>query len=346
MEGGEGKMARRIGAGPSAGAWSFLEEVLVLGYTSGKIDAPSSIRSVLSARKVQEAMMKGLVWKGVAGCSGISVVYLADVWGPSPWDDVLWLCGFMGGVMAVIWGVSWVANKRAGATHRKKLGIKVSQAVREARRGDTKAIGADALPFARALRERERTGYAVENALPDGIEIAWDRRIEPHHHRGASVEVEAAAIADNPLQLLLGERLYAAHFDAIGMIMSTSGGVIVGDIKYWPGTVSMKSIENEENSSRRTSIENLVQAANVVNSGEVAAVLVIVCGGKVRGGAIRTVINGRDAVVAEFDEAVKFIREMHSAGCSAVNLNSVLARTPWKDGGEATVPRWMTAGSA
>ena len=126
----------------------------------------------------------------------------------------------------------------------------------------------------------------------------------------------------------------------MGEIISTRGGVVVADIKYWNGTLSVTQqgtlVDHNlglKELSRHRSINALAEAARFVNEGDIAFVLVIVAGGKVDGGLIETTMKGHRVVVAEWTEAMGELThlDVKKTVVPATAIAEILDRTPIAD---------------
>lgn len=206
-----------------------------------------------------------------------------------------------------------------------------SPLVNQAQRGTSN--GLDAYPhtrtFAEAIYRRQQIVLDLENALPFEVQIAHDIEVPPGKASSLTRVRENELRAVKPVifsgldfstpqaqerNRFLGSMLEQSEKRKslpVGEIISTRGGVVVADVKYWQGMLSITQqgifVDHNlglEELARHRSINALAEAARFVNEGDVELVLIIVAGGSVEGGRVETTMKGHHVVVAEWTEAM------------------------------------------
>lgn len=329
-------MALRVGQPPSAGAWIFFERAVQASSQDPERFDPAdpaekweriqAERATLSYNIKYNLAVLGM-WALLA-LIGYLFAFIVDAgWGH--WLEI----GFMavGAIVAlgfILRFQFWWAKRRA----RNARSVEnLSPLVKQARRGTFN--GLDAHPhmrtYAEAFYRRQQVGLDLENALPFEVQIAHDVDIRPGKSSSLTRVRENELRAVKPVifsgldfshaeaqerNRFLGSLIEQAEKEKslqVGEIISTRGGVVVADIKWWNGTLSMThhgtfvdyNLGLEE-LSRHRSINALAEAARYVNGGDVAFVLVIVAGGGVEGGKLETTMKGHRVIVTEWDEAM------------------------------------------
>ncbi|KAA8744594.1 hypothetical protein [Corynebacterium tuscaniense] len=219
--------------------------------------------------------------------------------------------------------------------------------------------GFDAYPYARTFAEatyrRQQLGLDLENALPFEVQICHDvgvllrsrasvrrahendvRAVDPIIFSGLDFSTDRRQERNRFLGSLL-EQAQKEEALRVGEIISTCGGVVVADIKWWNGTLSLTrdgtivddNLGSEE-LSRYRSICALADAARLVGGGDIEFVLVIVSGGNVKGGKLETKIRKQRVIVAEWTEAMGELIHLDArkSVVPPITIDDILERTP------------------
>lgn len=233
----------------------------------------------------------------------------------------------------------------------------LSPLVKQAQRGTFN--GLDAYPhmrtFAEAIYRRQQIGLDLENALPFEAQIAHDidvrpgkasslTRVRENELRAVKLVMFSGLDFSTPQaqerNRFLGSMLEQTEKRKslpVGEIISTRGGVVVADVKYWQGTLSITQqgtfVDHNlglEELSRPSSINALAEAARFVNEGDVELVLIIVAGGSVESGRIETTMKGHRVVVAEWTEAMGELIHLDAKKTVVppAGIAEILERTP------------------
>lgn len=368
-------MAVRVGGAPSESAWLFFDRTLNTSWgTSAK--PPSEDKPKRKPNPVVRAMKDfamQLIGLHLGYLLPVAVVLTFGL--PAVLVIVFFLniermnSGVGGLVMFAILialGIAWffVMERIVSdpdfphSISRKARGVLTNPLVKQAQRGTFNGINEvpHALPYARALFERQQRGLELENMLPFDVQIAHDIELNPGRSsnliRVAETEVRAvnpiaftrvdsAASATNPdpndrfLRALVDEARSTRTLP-VGHIISTRGGVVVADVKYWRGTLTQTSkhtlVDHAlglEELSRHRSVTALAEAGRFINGGDVALILVIVVGGKVEGGQLETRMKGFPVVVAEWEEAMSVLHHLDAKkNVEPVSIDTILENSP------------------
>ena len=358
----KGHMALRMGQPPSAGTWIFFERAFQAAAKDpgrfnptdpfeefSRLDNPVQFR-LISARYY-------LIILGVYLCF---MVIWSTVAATLAAGRGMWL---LAGLITAVVGVSLFYYLRFRHRRNKRRAFSagsleaLSPLVKQAQRGTFN--GFDAYPYARMYAEatyrRQQMGRDLENALPFEVQICHDigvlprgkafvrrahenevRAVDPIIFSGLDFSTERKQERNRFLGSLL-EQAQKEDSLRVGEIISTRGGVVVADIKWWNGTLSLTrdgtivdaNLGSEE-LSRHRSICALVDAARLVNGGEIEFVLVIVGGGNVKGGKLETRIKKQRVIVAEWTEAMGELIHLDARKTVVppVTIDEILARTP------------------
>lgn len=358
-------MALRVGKPPSSGAWFFFERAVQASSRDPERFDPADPAEKWRRIEAAQASLRFNVkyhlavfglWASFALIVNVIAVIVDAGWGH-------WLSrGFMAVVTIVALGFIlrfqfwWVKKRARNARSVEKL----SPLVKQARRGTFN--GLDAHPhmktYAEAFYRRQQVGLDLENALPFEVQIAHDVDIRPGKSSSLTRVRENELRAVKPVifsgldfstpqarerNRFLGSLIEQAEKERslqVGAIISTRGGVVVADIKYWNGTLSVTQqgtfVDHNlglKELSRHRSINALAEAARFVNEGDIAFVLVIVAGGNVDGGLIETTMKGHRVVVAEWTEAMGELIHLDAKKTvvPATAIAEILDRTPIPD---------------
>ena len=357
-----GHMALRVGQPPSAGAWIFFERAFQAAAKdperfnptdpfekSRRLDDPVEFR-LISAKYY-------LIILGVYLCFMViwSAVAATLAAGRGNW--------LFAGLIAAVVGLSLFYYLRFRHRRNRQRAFSagsleaLSPLVKQARRGTFN--GFDVYPYARLYAEatyrRQQLGLDLDHALPFEVQICHDVGVRPRGKAFISRAHENEVRAVDPIifsgldfsserrqerNRFLGSLLEQAQKEQslrVGEIISTRGGVVVADIKWWNGTLSLTwdgTIVDEnlgsEELSRYRSICALVDAARLVNGGDIEFVLVIVAGGDVKGGKLETRIKKQRVVVAEWTEAMGELIHLDArkSVVPPITIDDILERTP------------------
>ncbi|MBP3947584.1 hypothetical protein [Corynebacterium sp. Marseille-P3884] len=358
-------MALRVGKPPSAGAWFFFERAVQASSRDPERFDPADPAEKWRRIEAAQASLRFNVkyhlavfglWASFALIVNL-IAFIVDAgWGH-------WLSrGFMAVVTIVALGFIlrfqfWRMKKRARNAQSVE---KLSPLVKQARRGTFNGLDADPhmKTYAEAFYRRQQVGLDLENALPFEVQIAHDVDIRPGKSSSLTRVRENELRAVKPVifsgldfstpqarerNRFLGSLIEQAEKEKslqVGEIISTRGGVVVADIKYWNGTLSVTQqgtfVDHNlglKELSRHRSINALAEAARFVNDGDIAFVLVIVAGGNVDGGLIETTMKGHRVVVAEWTEAMGELIHLDAKKTvvPATAIAEILDRTPVAD---------------
>ena len=257
-------MALRVGQPPSAGTWIFFERAFQAAAKdperfnptdpfeeSRRLDNPVQFR-LISARYY-------LIILGVYLCF---MVIWSTVAATLAAGRGMWL---LAGLITAVVGVSLFYYLRFRHRRNKRRAFSagsleaLSPLVKQAQRGTFN--GFDAYPYARMYAEatyrRQQMGLDLENALPFEVQICHDigvlprgkafvrrahenevRAVDPIIFSGLDFSTERKQERNRFLGSLL-EQAQKEDSLRVGEIISTRSGVVVADIKWWNGTLSL-----------------------------------------------------------------------------------------------------------
>lgn len=355
-------MALRVGRPPSAGAWLFFERAFQAASQDparfNPVDPFEEWRRMEEERKKLSYQIKyDLTVLGIWWAFSLVVFIVGHVVDSGHGNWLVFGLVTVAALVAIFFIARFHFRRSKKRAHSKGSMKALSPLVKQAQRGTFNGI--DAYPHARTYAEaifrRQQAGLELENALPFEVQIAHDVDVRPGRNSSLIRVRENELRAVKPIVFsgldfstaesqernrFLGSLIEQAEKEKslpVGEVISTRGGVVVADIKWWNGTLSLTRQSTFvdynlglEELSRHRSINALAEAARFVNSGDVALVLVIVAGGRVDGGRIETAMKGHRVVVAEWTEAMGELIHLDAKKTvvPATSIAEILDRTP------------------